>query len=161
MRTVDPQRLASAARELSDAVLDPGAWTRIIEQISDAAGRSGAVLLQSDVRTPDVPRTESVDTLMRAYFANGWHLRDLRAARCVPRLLNGSRVVIDQDIFKPDEMRSLPMYNELSVPHGSNGSRPSDFSPAPRYGDFLSSAGPRTNLSRAPMRAPWQYCRTD
>jgi len=89
-----------------------------MEQISDAAGGSGAVLLQSDVRTSDVPRTPSVDAMIRAYFADGWHVRDIRAARCVPRLLAGDRVVTDQDIFARDEMRALDMYNELSIPHG-------------------------------------------
>jgi DNA-binding CsgD family transcriptional regulator len=118
MRTVDPRKLARAARDLGDAALDPSAWPRLMEDISEAAGGSGAVLLQSDVRTPDVPHTESVDALIRTYFADGWHLRDIRAARCVPRLLDGRRVVIDEDIFTRDEMRRLPMYNEGILPHG-------------------------------------------
>jgi hypothetical protein len=71
MRRVAPRKLASTARELGDAVLDPSAGPRIMQQISEAAGGSGAVLLQSDVRTPDVPRTPSVDELIRAYFSEG------------------------------------------------------------------------------------------
>ncbi len=118
MRRADPSRLARAARDLGDAVLDASCWPRIIEQISEAAGGNGAVLLQTDVRTSDVPRTPSVDRLMHAYFADGWHMRDVRAARCVPRLLSGSRVVTDQDIFTREEMCALDMYNELSIPHG-------------------------------------------
>jgi DNA-binding CsgD family transcriptional regulator len=118
MRRVNPRELQRVARELGEVALDPSAWPKIMEQISAAAGGSGAVLLQSDVRTPDVPRTPSVDALMRTYFADGWHVRDVRAARCVPRLLAGERVVTDGDIFTRDEMRSLGMYNELSIPHG-------------------------------------------
>lgn len=118
MRTIDPRKLESAARGLGEAVLDPSAWPQLMDDISEAAGGSGAVLLQSDVRTPDVPHTESLDALIRTYFADGWHLRDVRAARCVPLLLNGSRVVIDEDIFTRAEMRRLPMYNEGILPHG-------------------------------------------
>lgn len=118
MRTVDPSKLACAVRELGDAALDPSAWPRVLEQINEAAGGSGAVLLQSDTRTADVPRTPSVDALIRTYFKDSWHTRDARAARCVPRLLGGSRVVTDQDIFTRDELQSQPMHNELSVPHG-------------------------------------------
>jgi DNA-binding CsgD family transcriptional regulator len=118
MRTVDAHKLERAARRLSDAALDPSCWPEILQQISDAAGGNGAVLLQSDVRTSDVPRTPSVDEMMCRYFADGWHVRDVRAARCVPRLLSGSRVITDQDIFTRDEMSALDMYNELSIPHG-------------------------------------------
>jgi DNA-binding CsgD family transcriptional regulator len=118
MRTADPRKLACAARELGDVALDPSCWSRILEQISEAAGGAGAVLLQSDRRSSDVPHTPSVDALIHTYFTDGWHLRDVRAARCVPRIMNGSRVVTDQDIFTRDELRSLPMYNEGILPHG-------------------------------------------
>jgi DNA-binding CsgD family transcriptional regulator len=118
MRMADPRKLACAARELGNVAFDPSSWPRILEQISEAAGGTGAVLLQSDTRTSDVPHTPSVDALIRTYFADGWHLRDIRAARCVPRMISGSRVVTDQDIFTRDELRSLPMYNEGILPHG-------------------------------------------
>jgi DNA-binding CsgD family transcriptional regulator len=118
MRTADPRKLARAARELCDVALDPSRWPGILEQISEAAGGTGAVLLQGDTRTSDVPHTLSVEALIRTYFADGWHLRDIRAARCVPRMISGSRVVTDQDIFTRDELRSLPMYNEGILPHG-------------------------------------------
>jgi hypothetical protein len=77
MRMADPRKLARAARGLGDVPLDPSCWPRILEQISEAAGGTGAVLLQSDTRTSDVPHTPSVDALMRTYFADGWHLRDI------------------------------------------------------------------------------------
>lgn len=118
MTKVNPRKLEAAARALGEVVLDPSAWPRIMEQISEAAGGSGAVLLQSDVRTPDVPRTDSVDALVRAYFAEGWDAKDIRAARSVPRLLAGGRVVSDQDIFTREELNAQAMNNELSIPHG-------------------------------------------
>jgi hypothetical protein len=75
-------------------------------------------LLQSDVRTSDVPRSPGVDESFRSYFASGWHLRDIRAERGVPLLLSGQTVVTEQDILTSDEVRRSEMYNELLVPHG-------------------------------------------
>ena len=118
MRTVDPRRLESAARELGDAVLDPGVWPRIMEQISEAAGATGAALLQTDVRTPDIPRTASVDECFKYYFASGWQTHDTRAERSVPLLMRGQTVVTDQDIVTPEEMRRLDFYNQCALPFG-------------------------------------------
>jgi DNA-binding CsgD family transcriptional regulator len=84
-----------------------------MDEISAAVGASGAVLLQSDRRTSDIPRTASVDDLIRHYFAAGWHMRDLRAQRGVPLLLRGEKVVIDQDIITPEEMRRSQYYAEV------------------------------------------------
>jgi DNA-binding CsgD family transcriptional regulator len=70
-------------------------------------------LLQSDVRTPDIPVTESVRGVMRRYFREGWHTVDLRAARGVPLMANGAAVVVDQDLVTPDEMRREMFYNEM------------------------------------------------
>jgi len=118
MRTVDPHRLASAAHELGDAVLDPGAWPRLMDRICEAAGATGAALLQTDIRTPDIPRTASVDECFRHYFATGWQTRDTRAERSVPLLMRGQTVVTDQDIVTPEEMRRLDFYNECALPFG-------------------------------------------
>lgn len=103
---------------LGEAALDPALWPAIIEDISAAAGATGAVLLQSDVRTPDVPRTASVRDMMDHYFAAGWHTRDLRAERAIPLLKCGAKVVVDQDIVRPAEMRSSAYYNDAVMPFG-------------------------------------------
>jgi DNA-binding CsgD family transcriptional regulator len=116
MRDVKPDELKRAYRELGETIVDPSTWPRIMEKISAAVGATGALLLQSDVRTTDVPHTESLDSLARSYFDDDWHMRDVRAERGVPLLLNGNRVVVDQDIIAYDELRSLPFYNELFIP---------------------------------------------
>jgi DNA-binding CsgD family transcriptional regulator len=118
MRTVDPSKLASAARELGDAVLDPGIWPRILDRISDAAGATGAALVQSDIRTPDIPRTASVDDCFKHYFAAGWHMHDTRAERGLPLLTRGKTVITDQDLVTPEEMQRLEFYNECALPLG-------------------------------------------
>ncbi len=81
-------------------------------------GATGAVLLQSDIRTPDVPRTRSVDALIRRYFADGWSTRDVRGNRGIPLLARGVPVVIDQDLITSDEMRREPLYNDCLVAEG-------------------------------------------
>jgi len=118
MRTVDPRKLARAARELGEASLDPSAWPRLMDRICEAAGATGAALLQTDVRTPDIPRTASVDECFNHYFATGWQTRDTRAERSVPLLMRGQTVVTDQDIVTPEEMRRLDFYNECALPFG-------------------------------------------
>jgi hypothetical protein len=47
--------LMKATARLGDAIVDPGQWPDILDGMSRAVGAEGALLLQSDVRTPDVP----------------------------------------------------------------------------------------------------------
>jgi DNA-binding CsgD family transcriptional regulator len=115
---VDSEALLKTSVRLGDAVVDPRVWPQILSEISSAVGAVGAALLQSDVRTPDIPRTEGVNEVFDLYFRDGWHNRDLRAERGVPLLLGGQRVVIDQDILTPDEMKRCDYYQELLAPHG-------------------------------------------
>src|SRR5579863_9786201 len=115
---VDGEALLKTSVRLGDAVVDPSLWPQILSEISRASGAVGAALLQSDVRTPDIPRTEAVDEVFDLYFREGWHTRDLRAERGVPLLLDGQRVVIDQDILTADEIRRSDYYQELLAPRG-------------------------------------------
>jgi DNA-binding CsgD family transcriptional regulator len=110
--------LERACVNLGDAVIDPAIWPKIIDQMSTAVGATGAVLRQGRVHTPDVPHSEGVHELVEAYFANGWHLRDLRAERGIPLVLKGKQVVTDQDIVTLEEMRRFTFYNELLTSHG-------------------------------------------
>ena len=74
-------------------------------------------MLQSDIRTADVPRTASVEALTGRYFAEGWQSRDLRN-RGVPLLSRGASVIIDQDFVTSDQMRRDAFYNECLIPEG-------------------------------------------
>jgi DNA-binding CsgD family transcriptional regulator len=118
MSDIDTVRLEDACTRLGDAALDPAMWSEIIDQISAAVRATGAVVFQSDVRTPDIPHSAGVDDLFKAYFAGGWNAADLRADRGVPLVLKGEKVLTDQDIVTPEEMRRLAYYNELLAPHG-------------------------------------------
>lgn len=82
-----------------------------MEEICAATNTTGAVLLQSDVRTPEVPVTSSVSAYLASYFSNELHVTDIRAKRGVPLLLTGRSVIRDQDLFCTEaEMRRDPLY---------------------------------------------------
>lgn len=107
-------RLAAVSRRLGDVVLDPAIWPELMEDICKAIDTTGAILLQSDIRTADVPKTASTSELFKAYFSNNLHVNDIRAARGVPLMLAGKAVVSDEDLF-PDEKDMLrdPLYATL------------------------------------------------
>jgi DNA-binding CsgD family transcriptional regulator len=115
---MDLRRFAEMRNRLGEAALDPTIWPEIMEQISATVGATGAVLLQSDIRTPDVPRTSSVDALVRRYFADGWSTRDVRGNKGVPLLAGGAPVIIDQDFITSDQMRRDPLYNDCLIVEG-------------------------------------------
>jgi DNA-binding CsgD family transcriptional regulator len=118
MSNIDLDQLKRTCRELGEVVIDPNAWPRVMDHLSKAVGATGALLLQSDNRTPDVPYSQEIEELRHRYFGHHWHTRDLRAARGVPYLLDGHTVVTDQDILTPEEISKAPFYNELFDPLG-------------------------------------------
>lgn len=82
-----------------------------MEEICAATHTTGAALLQSDVRTPEVPVTPSVSEFIASYFANELHVTDIRAQRGVPLLMTSRSVIRDQDLFRTEaEMRRDPLY---------------------------------------------------
>jgi DNA-binding CsgD family transcriptional regulator len=113
---IDNDRLSKVIDRFGEAVIDPAAWPAIMDDICRAIGASAAVLLQSDVRTPDVPRTQSMDEALQLYFKHDWHLRDPRAAG-FPRMMSGE-IVTDHDIMTPEQIRADPMFNEVLYPTG-------------------------------------------
>jgi DNA-binding CsgD family transcriptional regulator len=115
---IDLVRLKAARGRLGDAAIDPDVWPEVMEEISVAVGAAGAILLQADARTPDVPRTAAVDELFTDYFKDNWHVRDVHAPRSIPRILSGEEVVTDQDILTREKIEREPIYNELGRPHG-------------------------------------------
>jgi DNA-binding CsgD family transcriptional regulator/PAS domain-containing protein len=118
MNDIDPARLERTCARLGDVVIDPAVWPEILGQISEAVDAIGAVILQSDTRTRDIPRSAGINEMINVYFGNGWHTRDIRADRGFPLIQKGQRVVIDQDIVRPGELERLPYYDELMAPYG-------------------------------------------
>jgi DNA-binding CsgD family transcriptional regulator len=116
--TTPADRMLAAIDRLAEVALDPTLWPAVMEDISRAAGATGAALLQSDNRTPDVPRTMGVNDLFDRYFRERWHVDDIRA-RAAPLLVTGEKLVItDYDSVTAEEMSHGPYYNELLRPFG-------------------------------------------
>lgn len=106
--------LKAASNRLGEAALDPAMWPSLMDEICQAVGATGAALLQSDIRTTDVPMTASVVEYFKTYFDDGLHINDVRAVRGVPLLLAGASVIVDQDLFASErDMLCDPLYASL------------------------------------------------
>lgn len=145
----NPAQLQRLAGRFGDAAVDPSLWPDIMEDISAAAGATGAVLLQSDARTTDVPRTASVNDMINHYFAAGWHARDIRAERAVPLLMRGEKVVIDQDILTPEEMGRSDYYQEAVLPFRFRWFAGIGFAAGPALWALV--------IQRTPAEGPFEY----
>jgi DNA-binding CsgD family transcriptional regulator len=112
---VDLRKLDDVTARLGDVVLDPTGWPSFMDEVCAAVGATGAAMLQSDIRTEDIPRTDSIsDYFTKTYFPSNLHLTDIRAARGVPRLLAGADVITDADLFESEtEMLRDPLYATL------------------------------------------------
>jgi hypothetical protein len=136
---VDIGQLQYISNRLGEAVVDPAMWPLLMADVCSASGATGACLLQSDVRTPDVPMTASAREFFQSYFDNRLHENDIRAARGVPLLLGGCQVITDQDLFTSEsEMLRDPLYAHLDS-YGLRWFAAVGFLQAPRYGDFRCS----------------------
>jgi DNA-binding CsgD family transcriptional regulator len=112
---VDLRKLEDVSNKLGEAVLEPLRWPVLMENICEAVGATGAAMLQSDVRTEDIPLTASVaEYFQQSYFKNKLHVSDIRAVRGVPLMLTGKDVVTDTDLFRSEaEMLRDPLYASL------------------------------------------------
>jgi DNA-binding CsgD family transcriptional regulator len=111
---LDIGRLSTVSDRLGEAALDPALWPDVMAEICQSVGAIGAVLLQSDVRTADVPTTSSIVEYVKSYFDNNFHMNDIRANRGAPLLLAGATIVTDQDLFKSErDMLRDPLYAHL------------------------------------------------
>ena len=117
MHGIDVGDLKRACERLAEAAVDPATWPDVMSDICNSVGAVRAVLLQSDIRTPDVPRIAPIDLGIQRYFKDGWHQRDLRS-RGVAFLQQDRKVITDQDVFTPEEMRRAPYFNELIYESG-------------------------------------------
>jgi len=112
------KKLARSLVALGETVVDPSVWPDVMERLCEAVGATGAGLLRTDVRTPDIPRTPSTDEALDLYFREGWQARDSRVARRAPLLNQGVRVIIDQDLFTAEELERDPFLNDFYYRHG-------------------------------------------
>jgi DNA-binding CsgD family transcriptional regulator len=117
MLVFDADQFDKACSRLGEAVLEPAKWPEITEDLCVGIGALGGLIIQLGDRTPDIPRTASVDEAISWYFRNDWHKRDIRA-RSAPLFLRGQMVVTDEDIVTREETQTSPYFNEFFYPHG-------------------------------------------
>ena len=112
---IDERKLQEVGARFGEAVVDPRHWSALMQDICVAVGATGAAMLQSDIRTEDIPRTPSIsDFFDKVYFPAKLHISDVRAARGVPLLLTRTDVVTDADLFRSEpEMLRDPLYLHL------------------------------------------------
>jgi DNA-binding CsgD family transcriptional regulator len=117
MMSVGNDALDRVCGRLGDIVIDPQQWPTLLTDLSVAIGARGAGLLQTDVRTQDIPRSTSIDETFADYFASGWHVAGDLRTRGVSRSLKGE-VFGDDDVVTPEEMRRDPFYDTFLRRHG-------------------------------------------
>ena len=112
---VDLRKLDDVTARLGDVVLDPAGWPSFMDEVCSAVSATGAAMLQSDIRTEDIPRSESIsEYFTKTYFPSNLHVTDIRAARGVPLMLAGVDVITDADLFDSEsEMLRDPLYATL------------------------------------------------
>jgi DNA-binding CsgD family transcriptional regulator len=128
---IDFDQLEMACRRLGEAVLEPASWPTLMEQICRPLGVAGAILLQTDVRTPDAPRTEAVDEMARAYFAGGWHTREIWTKRGVHLRSQGKKAFVDTELLTREELEVSPLVHEIFLPKGFKWAAAIGFSAGP------------------------------
>src|SRR5262245_47563012 len=101
---------------LFEPAADPGSWVKLMDEICAACGSAGALLIDTEVRTPNVLRTAGIEDLVRNYFRDDWHKRDLRYAT-IPRMCKEG-IGVDQDFASPEMISKNPYYTELFEPLG-------------------------------------------
>jgi DNA-binding CsgD family transcriptional regulator len=110
-RRIESSDFSRIQARLGEVALDPGRWRDLLEDMCRAVGAEGASLRQAGVRTSDVPYTASMEERTKAYFKEGWHLRDIRVPRLQRLLASSSRPLApafcDEDMFGYDELKSL------------------------------------------------------
>lgn len=102
--------------ELAACVAEPRAWVGVLDRLARSAGSEGAILLPGDTPAVDVPFSPGIAGLAEAFFRDGWYLRDLRA-RGAPLTTRG-RVISDEDVATPEEIRRSDYYNAFLRAHG-------------------------------------------
>lgn len=114
---MDPKALQEAADAFVDAALEPELWPKVLQQLADAAGATGLLLVPVSARVQGLPITDSLGELAESYFKDGWYIGDKRAQVGAPIAIRKG-IVVDADIIDTETMKRDPYYQELLRPHG-------------------------------------------
>jgi PAS domain-containing protein len=104
------------AESFSAAAIDSTHWDAAMDEAAKATGSFGAILLPVRGRTPGVPISTSMQSIMDDYFREGWALRDERY-RSVPIFMQKG-VSSDLDFTTSEEIARNGFYQDYLGPRG-------------------------------------------
>lgn len=108
-QSVDLPGILRVRARLGEAVVDPGRWRDLLEDMCRVAGAEGASLRPAGIETPlpYAPYTASLERLTQIYFKEGWNLRDTRVQKFLVHRKPRTAAFHEYDIFTSDEMNHL------------------------------------------------------
>ena len=110
-------RMRSVIDSIYEAAFRPDAWLSVMGGISAIFDCIGATLDPDDLAgRRSLPATPSLEDFVETYFRDGWQRSDVRRQRAVKH--RREAIVLDQDLVTPDEMDTIPFYQELLLPFG-------------------------------------------
>ena len=112
---MDVNALRRAEVALSDALVDPDAWSRALDLIATGAGARGLAVLPLQGRVPGAAASSGVEGLFDAYYREGWALQDARHGGVDKLLRTG--IVVDQDYIADAEMDRHPFWADFLLKH--------------------------------------------
>jgi DNA-binding CsgD family transcriptional regulator len=74
--------------------------------------------------------------MARAYFAGGWHTREIWSQRAAHLFSQGKKAVIDTELLTRDELEASPLVNEVFLPKGFKWTAVIGFSAGPAMWNF-------------------------
>lgn len=115
-----PEPVHAAINKLYEAGFDTALWQEGLESLCRAVGAHSAVTVPriAAENTLLLPSTVEMEDFLKAYVAEEWYRRDLRAERGWPLVDAGQPVVLEQDIVTPEDHAREPMYQDFYQRHG-------------------------------------------
>lgn len=112
---MDEDALRQAEIALTEALVDPGAWSRALDLVAAGAGARGLAVLPLQGRVPGAAASSGVEGLFEAYYREGWATQDARYGGMDKLLRTG--IVADQDYIAADAMDRHPFWGDFLLKH--------------------------------------------
>jgi DNA-binding CsgD family transcriptional regulator/PAS domain-containing protein len=101
------------AEAFYEAAIIPELWGKALDLASSAWGADGVVLSTYPDCLGGLISSDGLQEFCVRFVDEGWHKRDVRAARGVPYVRKGKEIVTDLDVFSEDELKQLPFYADF------------------------------------------------
>lgn len=109
MTGVEEGKLGTIIEKFYEAAAEPSRWRTVLHQTSLILGAEGAAFIPHATPGLNPVHSEGLDELVDVFVREGWHQRNPRERFA----LTPSGVITEQDVFKPEEMDTLPFNAEF------------------------------------------------